>query len=157
MYLEAYQILCGNPFMMRHIGSFELQLLRFATRNGVMSQSLLQQTANLVAHYGKYSPLLLEVLKEGYRHTPEVEVLQGICQLLLRGERRDQEAFAWYEKGVNAGLRITGLYEAYMESMEHPALSAMPQIIRMYFAYDTNLGLPEACGDLPGNCGAKGG
>ena len=139
MYLEAYQILCGNPFMMRHIGSFELQLLRFATRNGVMSQSLLQQTANLVAHYGKYSPLLLEVLKEGYRHTPEVEVLQGICQLLLRGERRDQEAFAWYEKGVNAGLRITGLYEAYMESMEHPALSAMPQIIRMYFAYDTTL------------------
>ena len=66
-------------------------------------------------------------------------MLQGVCQLLLRGERRDQEAFAWYEKGVNAGLRITGLYEAYMESMEHPALSAMPQIIRMYFAYDTTL------------------
>ena len=139
MYLEAYQILCGNPFMMRHIGSFELQLLRFATRNQVMSQALLQQTANLVAHYGKYSTLLLQVLKEGYRIAPEAEVLQGICQLLLRGERRDQEAFAWYEKGVNAGLRITGQYEAYMESMEHPALSAMPQIIRMYFAYDTTL------------------
>lgn len=139
LYLEAYQILCDNPFMMRHIGSFELQLLRFATRNGVMTQELLRQTANLVAHYGKYSRLLLEVLKEGYRQMPAVEVLQGICQLLLRGERRDKEAFTWYEKGVNAGLRITGLYEAYMESMEHPALSAMPQIIRMYFAYDTTL------------------
>lgn len=139
LYLEAYQILCGNPFMMRHIGSFELQLLRFGIRNQVMTQELLQQTANLVAHYGKYSPLLLEVLEEGYQQTPEVEVLQGICQLLLRGERRDPDAFAWYEKGVQAGLRITGLYEAYMESMEHPSLAAMPQIIRMYFAYDTTL------------------
>lgn len=139
MYLEAYQLLRENPFLMRHIGSFELQLLRFAAKEKVLTAQLLRQAANLTSHYGKYSRQLFAVLVAGYEMYPSEDLVKAICLLLMKGERRDAEAFSWYEKGVACGLRITGLYEYYMESALDPDLLAMPQIIRMYFAYDTTL------------------
>lgn len=139
MYLEAYQILRDNPFLMRHIGPFELQLLRFAAKEKVLTAEVMRQTANLTMHYGKYSGQLLDVLRQGEEQYSSADLIKAICLLLMKGERHDVEAFAWYAKGVDCGLRITGLYEYYMESMEDPDLQKMPQIIRMYFAYDTTL------------------
>ena len=55
----------------------------------------------------------------------------------MKGERRDEKAFVWYARGVAQELRLTGLYEYYMESTPQLDLCRMPQIIRMYFAYDT--------------------
>lgn len=139
MYLEAYQILKSNPFLMRHLGSFELQLLRFAKKEQVLTAEVIRQVTGLTSHYGKYSGQLFEILRAGYEMYPSADVAKAICLLLMKGDRRDPEAFSWYEKGVDYGLRITGLYEYYMESTDQLDLVSMPQIIRMYFAYDTTL------------------
>lgn len=139
MYLEAYQILQENPFLMRHISSFELQLLRFARKEQVLAEDVVRQAANQALHYGKYSTQLLEILTDGYAQYPSEDLVKAICVLLMKGERRDRDAFVWYARGVEYGLRITGLYEYYMESTDNLNLQEMPQIIRMYFAYDTTL------------------
>ncbi len=139
LYVEAYFILAENPFLMRHLGSFELQVLRFAAREQVLTEQMTRQMEALASHYGKYSKLLYEILVDGYESWPSAGLVQVICQLLMKGARQDEEAFGWYEKGVSRGLRITGLYEAYMESTKNRDLQQMPQIIRMYFAYDTSL------------------
>lgn len=139
LYYEAYQALCENPFRMRHLGLFELQVLRFAAKENVLTPELIRHTAVLAAHYGKYSWQLLEILKKAYEIEPSAEVAKAICMQMMKGERRDAEAFQWYAKGVEYELRITGLYEYYMESVSDLNLAAMPQIIRMYFAYDTTL------------------
>lgn len=139
MYLEAWQILKKDPFLMRHIGAYELQLLRFAKEEGVLTAELLRQTANLAQHQPVFDRRLYEVLVSGYQMYPSQDLLKTICLLLIKGDCRDNAYFPWYEKGVESGLRITGLYEYYMESMAEPDLQAMPQVIRMYFAYDNSL------------------
>ena len=66
-------------------------------------------------------------------------LLRAIISLLLKGRRKDRECFVWYERGVEQDLRITGLYEYYIESMEDPIGKPLPQIIRMYFSYNNTL------------------
>lgn len=139
LYLEAYQILKKNPFQMHRLGTFELALLRFGAKAGVLSVELIRQCANLTMHQPVYSQQLYEILEEGYRLYPAAELVKAICYLLMKGGKKDSRYFKWYEKGVDAGLRITGLYEYYMESMEESDIRKVPQIIRMYFAYDNAL------------------
>ena len=67
------------------------------------------------------------------------ELVRAVCVLLIKGEKTQPCYFKWYVRGVENGLRITGLYEYYMASMEEPDIQNMPQVIRMYFAYDTSL------------------
>ncbi len=139
MYLEAYEVLRSNPFLMRHLGAYELQLLRFASREGILTEQIIRQTAALALHHPVFDARLFEILAAGYRLCPSTELIRAICVLLMKGEKTDPVYFPWYAKGVEEGLRITGLYEYYMETMDEPDIQKMPQIIRMYFAYDSSL------------------
>ncbi len=139
MYLESYQILKKNPFLMRRLGAYELQLLRFAAREGILTAEVIRQTAGLAVHHGRFDQSLFEILTAGYQLYPSADLVKSICILLMKGEKKDSCYFPWYAKGVEDGLRITGLYEYYMETMDSLDMQSMPQVIRMYFAYDTTL------------------
>lgn len=139
MYLEAYQILKQNPFLMRRLGLFELHLLRFSLREEILTAEIVRQTANLASYHEQFDPMLYEVLTAGYELYPSDDLVKAICLLLMKGNKKSAEYFPWYAKGVERGLRITGLYEFYMETMDCQSMEEMPQIIRMYFAYDHTL------------------
>lgn len=139
MYLEAFEVLKKNPFLMRHLGAFELALLRFAAGAGILTPQLIRQAAVLTLDHPEFDRRLYEILSEGYRLYPMPELVRAVCVLLIKGEKTQPRYFKWYVRGVENGLRITGLYEYYMASMEEPDIQKMPQVIRMYFAYDTSL------------------
>ncbi len=139
LYLEAYQILREDPFLMHRLGPFELRLLRFAREEKVLTAEVVRQTANLAAHFPTFDRELYEVLTDGYRLYPSDDLVRAVCLLLMKGDRKESCFFPWYAKGVESGLRITGLYEYYMETMDSLDMDAMPQVIRMYFAYDNTL------------------
>ncbi len=139
LYVEAWQCLRQDAFLLRHLGEFELHLLRFAAQEDALTAEIVRQSANLAMHYVNYDRRLYCALAKGYSTYPSDDLLKAIVQLLIRGGRKDREAFQWYEKGVENGLRLTGLYEAYMAAMEAVDPREMPQIIRMYFSYDTSL------------------
>lgn len=139
LYLEAYQILRNDPFLMHRLEDFELQLLRFAREENILTAEVVRQTANLAAHYPSFDQRLFEVLTSGYQLYPSEDLVKAVCLLLMKGDKKDSCFFPWYAKGVESGLRITGLYEYYMETMDSLDMDSMPQVIRMYFAYDTSL------------------
>ena len=139
MFLEAYQILQKNPYYMHRLGAFELQLLRFAAKEHALTEGVLQQTIELTSHISAYDDTLFQVLTAGYENHPSRDLLKAVCLLLMKGDKKDRKYFRWYEKGVEEGLRITGLYEYYMASMDYTTMSELPQIIQMYFVYDNLL------------------
>lgn len=139
MYLEALHILKKDPFLMHHLESFELHILRFAQKEEALSEELVRQTVNLTLHLDHFDPILFDVLKASYRLYPSADLTKAICHLLIKGEKKEPQYFEWYAKGVECRLRLTGLYEYYMETMDCRSLQDMPQIIRMYFAYDSTL------------------
>ena len=63
----------------------------------------------------------------------------GICQHIMKGEPRREEYFKWYELAVEADLKITGLYEYYVETMSRNYQKVLPKVIRLYFGYNNTL------------------
>lgn len=139
LYVEAWQVLKENPFLLRHIGEFELHLLHFADQEKVLTAEILRQVANLSMHHTAFDVRLYQALANGWRLYPSDDLVRAICQILISGDRKETQYFEWYERGVKAGLRMNGLYEAYLQTMGAMEFRDLPQIIRMYFSYDTSL------------------
>ncbi len=139
LYIEAWNILCMNPAMLRKLELFEEQILNYAVKNEVMQEEILLQLVYLTGQKRGYSRRLFHILKGCYEQTQNKEVLHGICTLLIKGNRFGEDCFCWYQAGVEENLRITRLYEYYMMSLPADYDGELPRIVLLYFAYKSDL------------------
>ena len=139
LYLEAWQLLEKDPFLLRRLDGFELKILWFGAKRGLLTEELVHQVGSLAVYHRTFQPRLFEILKACYQVERSPEIVKAICTILIAGEKKETEYFSWYALGVNLDLRITGLYEYYMETMDQCGVEKMPQIIRRYFVYNNTL------------------
>ena len=139
MYLEALAILRKDPYALRKLGPFERKILQFAAKEHMLTEELACQTCNLVLPGMEFGSGLFRILKACYEAAPTTDNLKAILQLLIEGKCKDKAYFEWYELGVRSELRLSGLYDYYMETMDNVSIEKMPQIIRMYFSYTNTL------------------
>lgn len=69
---------------------------------------------------------------------PSDDVLEAICKYVMKGDPRKPVYFRWFSLAVQRGLRITRLYEYYMETMDISYRRQLPKPLLMYFAYNDN-------------------
>ncbi len=138
-YIEALLLMRLEPSLFMELGAFEMQVLRYAAKHGLLTDEIMMQLHYLAPRVRDYSPGLLMVMKKGYERKKESETLQNICTMLIRGNCRGKADFPWYEAGVEENLRITNLYEYYMYSLDMAELVKLPKVIYMYFAYHNTL------------------
>ena len=139
LFIEAWNILCMNPAMLRKLDSFEEAILAFAVKNKTMQEEILLQMVYLAGQKRGYSESLLRILKGCYEIFPHKEVLHEICALLIKGNRFGENCFSWYQAGVEENLRITRLYEYYMMSLPVDYEGELPKMVLMYFSYRSDL------------------
>lgn len=140
MYIEAYQLILKEPMLMKRLDEFYIQLLKFICREKALTKTIAMQVTDISMRYKVFSEDLYGILENCYELYPTRELVQGVCSLLIKGHKMGSAYFKWYELGVKEDLRITGLYEYYIESMENTGPKQLPQIIRMYFSYNNALG-----------------
>ncbi|MDD3278276.1 MAG: DUF5717 family protein [Lachnospiraceae bacterium] len=139
LYLDAYQILTKQESLLRRLSPFTIQVLSFARKHRVLSKSLLQRAAYLSDNLKEFDSSIYQLLKAGYEQYPSDEVLEAICKLVMKGTPTRKEYFRWYALAVEHEIRITRLYEYYIETMGEDYHGMLPQVIRMYFAYNNTL------------------
>ncbi|MBQ6323075.1 MAG: hypothetical protein IJI24_09390 [Lachnospiraceae bacterium] len=139
MYIESMQLVRKNPYLLRNLSEHHRNFLYFGAKNHLITEELSFQIASLIMNEGTFDRIWLAILEECYRVNDSSEILTAVITMLIRGNCRKKEFFPWYARGVDRELRITGLYEYYMETMDTVGIEKMPQIIRMYFSYDTTL------------------
>lgn len=139
LYIEAWHLLGINPTLLMKIENFELQVLNFATKKGLLSKNLIVQIRYQMQKMKEYSETAFFILKEYYGKFHDNETLQAICTLLIKGNRTDGDSFVWYSQGVEQELRITRLYEYYMMSLPDGFEGEIPKMVLMYFAYQSEL------------------
>lgn len=139
MYFEASQIYMKNPYLLRKLGNFELRILLFSAKEEMITEELAAQISSLAVYDAVYDSRLMRILTSCYQLIKSKDTVRAICQILIAGNRKDPSCFKWYALGVNMDLRITGLYEYYIETMGTVGIEKMPQIVRMYFSYSTSL------------------
>lgn len=139
LYLEAYYLFTQEPYLLRRFGIFEIRILRWAIKMRCLSKDLASQIFQIIEISKEFDPVLYRILCAAYEVNPKPEYIGIICSYLIKGQQYETRYHDWFEKGIELEFRITGLYEAYLLSLDERALSHVPQIIQMYFQYESKL------------------
>lgn len=139
IYMEALYLLGNNPTLLRRLNRFEMQVLYFGARKQSLTADLVEQFLYLAGKVRDYSDVLVHTMVLLYEKKADVRILQEICRLLIQGNKIGNAYFTWYQKGIEAQLRITNLYEYYMMSLDLSVPMELPKMVLLYFSYQSNL------------------
>lgn len=139
LYYEAVCVYNEEPYLLRELTAFEIQVMNYGIKNDCLTKELAFQYTYLAGRLKYYNPVVFRGLVRLYNIYETEEILSAICSLLVKGYKRDRKYFEWYNKGVNAQLRITQLYEYFMYSADEDGPDPLPQSLLIYFAYNNRL------------------
>lgn len=139
LYLEGVRILTENVRLMERIDDYELALITFALRQGILSSELRRRFAFIAGQVGEYGREICELLRQCYELENETETVEAIAQVLMRGNCIGTEFFPWYALAVERELRLPKLYEYYIMSADLDYRDTLPKMVLMYFAYRSGL------------------
>lgn len=139
LYLEACYLIWQDPYLLTKLETFEIRVLRWALRRHALTKDVAAQIFEIVEMGKGFDPVLYSLLSSAYEVNPQPANLGIICSYLIRGQQFDPKYHYWFEEGIELELRITGLYEAYLLSMDEREVISVPKIIQMYFQYNSTL------------------
>lgn len=139
LYVEAIRYLNADPSVLKAADAFEAQILCFGARNNAISKDAALAAAYASGRAVTFSKPLYRALVLLYEKYKAKELISAICMLLVRGKKKDPVYHKWYELGVAEQLKITGLYEFFMESVGEVHGKPLPQQIITYFSYNSKL------------------
>ncbi len=139
LYFEACEILNDNPNYMEELGAFEISIFRWGVRYGYISMALAYQFARLALRIKFYSSSIFHIAEKLYQVEPDDRFLQVICSLLIKGNRCGREYHEYFKSAVNANLKIIGLNEFFVRSMDFTQYEVIPHKVLIYFTYSNSL------------------
>jgi hypothetical protein len=139
LYLEAYYLIWQDPYLLTKLDKFEIRILRWAIRNKAITRDISIQIFQIVEASKAFEPVMYQLLCAAYEVNPKPANIGIICSYLIRGQQFGRRYHHWYEQGIELELRITGLYEAYLLSMDDREVGTVPKIIQMYFRYESRV------------------
>lgn len=141
-YVEAYYFIWQEPYLLQNLGEMEIRLLLWAKRYVKMTKDVARQVVSLVERKREFDERLVTLLISCYQVLEDEESLSAICSYLIKGNCYQEKYHKWYRAGIEENLRIAGLYEAYLMSMEQRGVTELPSILKRYFQYRCNLPYP---------------
>lgn len=139
LYIEAYYLISQDPYLIKELSVFELRILSWAVKKKALTKDLAGAIFEAVDLAGGFDNRVYELLTAAYEICPEAEYVGIICSYLIKGHKNDTCFHKWFELGIENKLRLTGLYESYLITMDDRQISPVPKIIQMYFSFDNKL------------------
>ena len=139
LYIEAYYLISQDPYLIKELSVFELRILSWAVKEKALTKELARAIFEAVDLAGGFDNRVYELLTAAYEICPEAEYVGIICSYLIKGHKNDTCFHKWFELGIENKLRLTGLYESYLLTMDDRQISPVPKIIQMYFSFDNKL------------------
>ncbi len=138
-YVEAFCVYQEQPYLLTKLDRYEILLMNWASRQGVLTKDLADQVMRLANNMRQFQPLVCRILFRSYEKNPDEDMLAGVCAYLIKGHCYQAKYHVWYEKGITENLKITGLYEAFLLTMDLHHIQPLPKVIQMYFQYNNQL------------------
>lgn len=139
LYIEAYYLISQDPYLIKELSVFELRILSWAVKEKALTKELAGAIFEAVDLAGGFDNRVYELLTAAYEICPEAEYVGIICSYLIKGHKNATCFHKWFELGIENKLRLTGLYESYLLTMDDRQISPVPKIIQMYFSFDNKL------------------
>ena len=139
LYIEAYYLISQDPYLIKELSVFELRILSWAVKKKALTKELAGAIFEAVDLAGGFDNRVYELLTAAYEICPEAEYVGIICSYLIKGHKNDTCFHKWFELGIENKLRLTGLYESYLLTMNDRQIFPVPKVIQMYFSFDNKL------------------
>lgn len=139
LYIEAYYLISQDPYLIKELSVFELRILSWAVKEKALTKEPAGAIFEAVDLAGGFDNRVYELLTAAYEICPEAEYVGIICSYLIKGHKNDTCFHKWFELGIENKLRLTGLYESYLLTMNDRQISPVPKVIQMYFSFDNKL------------------
>ncbi|MCI8327243.1 MAG: hypothetical protein HFI37_05645 [Lachnospiraceae bacterium] len=138
-YIETYLLLEREPYILAELGEFERRILLWAMRKEVLTKEIALRVMELAGDRRIFEKQIYDILCGCYTVCPSEEMLTVICAYLIKGQKYDVGYHHWYEDGIARDLRLAGLYEAFVYSMDRREVRQVPKMLQMYFRYHSSL------------------
>ena len=138
LYIEAWKMINDDVSLLHRLTPFWIQVFCYAGKHGLLTEELVMRLAYLSGYEKKFYGSLYMALVAGYEKFESDDILEAICKYIMRGEPRKPVYFRWFSLAVNRGLRITRLFEYYVETMDITYRRQLPRPLLLYFAYNDN-------------------
>jgi len=139
LYYEACMVMNEQPALIRVLNCFELRTAWWGISHGILSEKAAARIAELALAEQSYQPLLVRTLKIIYQRFKGKTALEALLSQLIRNYRLKKKNFIWFQEGVQRQITMTGLYEAYMNTLPYSFRGELPKAIQLYFIYDQTL------------------
>ncbi|MDO4478155.1 MAG: DUF5717 family protein [Lachnospiraceae bacterium] len=140
MYIEALTLYREDSRLLRRLNRFTRAVLAFGAREGVLTKELADRLYILVDNERTFTPRVFRLLTKAYETFPSKTGIEAVCRFIMKGQPRKKEYFRWYAAAVDEGVRMTRLYEYYIETMPTTFQKRFPTAVRRYFTMNSSLG-----------------
>ena len=140
IYYEYCNALKKHPDYMHEWDDIMVRPLAWGIKNGIFD---MEMALTYTYHAGKLKypgRIVLKSLERLYDDYGLEDTLRVICSILIRRSVVSERALAWYELGIEKKLRITQIYEYFMQSLPDNDERVLPNQVVTYFMYDNQLG-----------------
>lgn len=139
LYIEAFYLIWQDPYLLSKLDKFEIRIIRWAIKHHALTKDIVMQLFQIIDMSKGFDKKIYDILCSAYEVDSKPEYIGSICSYLIKNQQYDAKYHTWFEKGIELELRITGMYEAYLLSLDDREIISIPKIIQMYFRYESSL------------------
>ena len=133
LYYEMIKDMNEEVELLSTLGNAELAALRWGQRYEFVSMRLLDHFMQLLAHQKQFSKKVFRLAEHFYKQKPLKEYLSILCGNLIKGDRVERKYHKYYEKGVQESIKMIGLCEGFIRSMDFEQYGFIPRSVLLHF------------------------
>lgn len=139
LYIEAYYIFVQDPYLISGFDELTIKVLNWAKKKDAITKDIAIQMIHVLETEKGFNPKALSILDKCYDIYPDNQLLMSIVSYLLKAPYVDESFLKWYGLAIESNLHVSGIFEAYMEAMPSYSVERLPQLLTMFFKYNSNL------------------
>ncbi len=125
--------------MLRKIEGLELAAVRWGLHHEYISEDALQMFIELAARSHGFRQNLFTLLQEIDEINPSESTLKTLCSMLIRENMADRKYHMYFARGIARGLKLIGIYECYIRSLDFKTYEVLPESVLRYLTYNNTL------------------
>lgn len=133
---EVVAIWNRNALAIKEINDFTVVNMSFGAQHKILAREVWAQYARILRRTPIFREDAFELLRKYYQQNKEEEYLQSLCKVILRTGRWREEYHEYFKEALKKSLKLNGLMEAYVHTLDRSQYEPIETAVLHYFAYD---------------------